>query len=232
MKNLYFVAFLFCFGSLYGQARFEAEMNPCKLQYIADPMVPDQICHNRLFNRTRKTLNILWEREDLLVPAGWETYVCDNEQCYSSFVTKCPEDNYNKLLVDSNIILDVHIADGGMQGEAHVVLWVFEKEDTTKKLKIDYLFNKTLSTKGVVSNQVIKMYPNPAYNSFTIDFNTGLSRVELYTILGKKVTSYSAQHFKSYDISFLEDGMYMVKLIGSNNQTIKTLRLQKRSLRS
>ncbi|MBK7231179.1 MAG: T9SS type A sorting domain-containing protein [Saprospiraceae bacterium] len=145
-------------------------------------------------------------------------------------MTRCPDENYNLVEPNALMNLDVHVADHEIEGSAHVEVYVFERNDTTNKLKVDYLFNKSLSTKGV-KNQIIRMYPNPTQNSFTVEYNYGVSRLEIMNIMGKKLMSLQASQGRSYDISSLTDGIYLVRLVGNNQQIIKTLKLHKRAER-
>ncbi len=227
MKYSYLIISILCVELLFAQApRYVVNPNPNSIFFTSD--ISDHFAHGRVKNNTNSQINILWTREILQLPAGWTTYVCDANNCYADFIGKCPDAYVNKVKANDSVSLDIHILDDGIEGEAHIVMWVYEKEDTSKKVKVDYLFNKVVSNNDF-RNIEIKVYPNPAYNSFSVEYNQGLSRIELYTILGKKVTSYKAQQKSSYDISPLEDGLYFVKLVGPNEQMLRTIRLQKRS---
>ncbi|HEX5624679.1 MAG TPA: T9SS type A sorting domain-containing protein [Saprospiraceae bacterium] len=208
--------------------RFTVTPNPNMISFVSD--MTDHNAHGRVKNHTGSSINMLWTREVLMLPTGWSTYICDINNCYAEHVGKCPENWPNVIRANDSSTLDVHVFDDGNAGEAHIVMWVYEKEDTTKKVKADYLFNKVLSN-NQVQNIAVKVYPNPAFNSFSVDYNTGLTRIDLYSILGKKVTSYNPVQKSSYDISMLDDGLYFVKLIGPNEQMLRTIRLQKRSYR-
>lgn len=229
MKYIYLVISVLCINSVFAQTpRFVVNPNPNSVSFTSD--LTDHLAHGRIKNNTNAQINILWTREILQLPTGWSTYVCDANNCYADFIGKCPELYINKVKANDSVNLDVHILDDGNEGEAHIVMWVYEKEDTSKKVKVDYLFNKAVSNNDF-RNIEIKVYPNPAYNSFSVEYNQGLNRIELYTILGKKVTTFKAQPKSSYDISPLEDGLYFVKLVGPNEQMLRTIRLQKRSYR-
>ncbi|MBK9270945.1 MAG: T9SS type A sorting domain-containing protein [Saprospiraceae bacterium] len=233
MKIFYCTLFCFMVSKMVSAqiTKFEALENPCKIEFITDPNVFEHVCYNKVANRHTRSIELLWERIDVSLTEGWEAYVCDNLNCYPSFVTRCPEENYNAVEPNALMNLDVHVADHEIEGSAHVEVYVFERQDTTQKLKVDYLFNKSLSTKGPARTQLIRMYPNPTQNSFTVDFNYGLSRIEIYNIMGKKLLGFNAIQGKSYDISMLTDGIYMVRLVGQNQQVVKTLKLYKRSER-
>jgi len=69
----------------------------------------------------------------------------------------------------------------------------------------------------------VKAYPNPAKNSFQIDSNKSIERVELYNITGQLLKTYSEE--AHYDISDLATGVYIANIkteLGS-----KTLRIVK-----
>ena len=207
--------------------RFTVNPNPNSIVFQTDSTT-EHIAYGKVRNHTNDPIYILWTREIIQLTQGWSTFVCDAKKCYADFVGECPLKEINIVPSKDSTNLDVHILDNGIDGEAHIVMWVYEKEDTSKKIKVDYLFNKVISN-NEVKNIEIKVYPNPAFNSFSVEYNQGLNRIDLYSILGKKVTSFKAQQRSSYDISHLDDGLYFVKLVGPNEQMLRTIRLQKRS---
>ena len=167
-----------------------------------------------------------------MVPLTWEPTVCDSVNCYATFVKECPPSNVNRISVGGFMPADVHVYDNGESGGAYIKLRVFEQDDTTSFIVIDYLFNKEFVGTTNTKNIELRMYPNPAMNSFNVDYNTGISRIELYSVLGTKVLSFKTEPSKSYDIGNLEDGLYMVKFITTDGKALRTLRLQKKSIRS
>ncbi|MBK7800066.1 MAG: T9SS type A sorting domain-containing protein [Saprospiraceae bacterium] len=229
MKYIYLIICILCLDELFAQnQRFSVKPNPNIISFIPD--MTDHKAHGVIKNMTSGTINVLWIREILELPVDWSTFVCDGNLCYSPDLGKCPEKYPNVIKTNDSTVLDVYIRDNGSEGAAHIVMWVFEKEDTSKKLKVDYLFNKIVSN-NEVKNIEIKVYPNPAYNDFFVDYNQGLTRIDLYSILGKRVISFEALQRKSYDISPLMDGLYLIKLIGPNEQLLRTIRIQKGSYR-
>ncbi len=229
MKYIYLVVCILSINELFAQnQRYIVKPNPNSISFIPD--MTDHSAHGLVRNQTNGTIKVYWTREIVELPLDWSTLVCDANYCYGPDRGQCPDNNPNVIKTNDSTILDVHVMDNGTDGQAHIVMWVFEKEDTTKKLKVDYFFNKVISNNDV-KNIEIKVFPNPAFNDFFIDFNFGLSRIDLYTILGKKVTSFKAMQGKNYDISELMEGLYFVKLIGPNEQLLRTIRLQKRSYR-
>jgi endonuclease I/chitodextrinase len=81
----------------------------------------------------------------------------------------------------------------------------------------------TSSVNGVVFNN-FKMYPNPT-NSNTLFFDTDTNaKVEIYTILGKRILSNQVSNTnKEINIASLSKGIYIVKIMVDNNFISKKL---------
>jgi hypothetical protein len=82
---------------------------------------------------------------------------------------------------------------------------------------------------------VISMYPNPAGNNLTVEYNTEFndnSTVNVYDMSGRLVLSNSFTSTKglntwSIDLSELMNGLYMVELINSNDRIINKIMVEK-----
>ncbi|WP_179351275.1 T9SS type A sorting domain-containing protein [Winogradskyella vidalii] len=69
----------------------------------------------------------------------------------------------------------------------------------------------TLSTNDFELNSAsINVYPNPVTNSFQIDSNNSIERVELYNITGQLLKTFREE--ANYDISDLATGIYIVNI--------------------
>ena len=89
----------------------------------------------------------------------------------------------------------------------------------------NFLSNNPVFGGDVVEN--LKVYPNPAKSYFSVTENEAVLTIELYNIVGRKLNSYEMKAGMKYDISDLQKGMYLVRLIDHNDKVVKTLRLQK-----
>jgi hypothetical protein len=70
----------------------------------------------------------------------------------------------------------------------------------------------------------ISLYPNPTENIVNIKTNFDLDSVTVFNLLGQSVAVFNKDSLsnKSFDISNLEDGLYMVELtIGDNRETFR-----------
>ncbi|TBN06716.1 T9SS type A sorting domain-containing protein [Hyunsoonleella flava] len=74
-------------------------------------------------------------------------------------------------------------------------------------------------------NNSVSLYPNPVSNKFTIKSSQNIERVEVYNALGRLVKTFSNTANSSYNISSLNSGLYLVKVLSGNK--IKTLKLIK-----
>ncbi|WP_121667942.1 T9SS type A sorting domain-containing protein [Mesonia aquimarina] len=81
----------------------------------------------------------------------------------------------------------------------------------------------TLSLKQAEEIEVA-LYPNPTENTFQLQTQTEVQKVELFSLQGKKIAQFSSQ--ENYDISFLETGIYFVEVSSINSS--QTLRLIKK----
>ncbi len=92
------------------------------------------------------------------------------------------------------------------------------------------LFNDTFDSSGsheslitdiLLSNSVL-LYPNPVSDILTIDSKTPISKVEIYTVLGKKVKEINSE-FKSIRINDLSNGVYIIRIYSDKDYTVKKL---------
>ena len=68
----------------------------------------------------------------------------------------------------------------------------------------------------------VRFYPNPAANYLTIDSDITLTKVEIFSILGKKIKELN-KDFKSIPIEDLSKGVYIIRLQSENGLATKKL---------
>ncbi|MGJ8744562.1 S8 family serine peptidase [Polaribacter sp.] len=92
--------------------------------------------------------------------------------------------------------------------------------------------NLYVASTGSVNDNLFKnlsVYPNPTEQFINIMFKNGSLQdftLEIYDVLGKKVLKQSNATFKTINVSFLENGIYMLKV--SKDNQYKTLKLIKK----
>jgi len=88
--------------------------------------------------------------------------------------------------------------------------WPFSDDCTTLNVDDDLL------VKG------LHLYPNPVSNVLSIDSQVPLTKVEIYSVFGQKVTEiYSG--FKTIETDNLSSGMYIFKIYSDNGTAVKKL---------
>ena len=85
----------------------------------------------------------------------------------------------------------------------------------------------TLSTKENVSNNDLKIYPNPAQDFITIENGKKLSSVKIYDVSGKLVLSTNILSNK-IDVNTLTTGNYMIEVFDESNKLIISKKLIKK----
>lgn len=71
-------------------------------------------------------------------------------------------------------------------------------------------------------SSVVRFYPNPFNNMLTVDSKSALTKVEIYSILGKKIKDIHA-NFESITTDDMSNGIYIVKAISEKGATTKVL---------
>ncbi|HFC00811.1 MAG TPA: T9SS type A sorting domain-containing protein [Phaeodactylibacter sp.] len=79
------------------------------------------------------------------------------------------------------------------------------------------------------SRQSLKIFPNPATEYFQLtDRSRSVAQINIYSIVGKKMKTFQAVDGKKYNLNNFPKGLYLVQLIGHDNKTISTQRLNVR----
>lgn len=73
----------------------------------------------------------------------------------------------------------------------------------------------------------LSVYPNPAYDFFTLNTNQEVKQISIYNIIGKEVKTYVSNPDNQYDLSELKRGIYILRIFGKDDHLIKAIRLSK-----
>ena len=85
------------------------------------------------------------------------------------------------------------------------------------------IFGNKAATLGVEDENSVsslKIYPNPANDSFSI--NTSVSQLDIYDLTGKLVKSFKGDYIEntSFDVSDLTQSIYLVKIENNEGHTL------------
>ncbi|MBF8148754.1 T9SS type A sorting domain-containing protein [Winogradskyella sp. F6397] len=134
-----------------------------------------------------------------------------NLDAYETFSNLTFSQNVMITSTPKTITLDVNILKDAAAEAKFRFYWV---RFTNEALSVDNF---------EIQETTVNVFPNPAKNSFQIDSNNSIERVELYNITGQLLKTYSEE--ANYDISDLATGIYIANIktqFGS-----KTLRIVK-----
>ncbi len=80
--------------------------------------------------------------------------------------------------------------------------------------------NLSTDDNNILENK-ISLFPNPSNNYFEIKSKETLSKVEIYSLQGQSIKSFTPQ--SQYDISDLSSGVYFVKINANNKEITKRI---------
>jgi hypothetical protein len=94
--------------------------------------------------------------------------------------------------------------------------------DTDKVIFYYSNYNNALNIVDEILSRSVKLYPNPVDDFLTINSEIPLTKVEIYSILGRKVKEFNAG-FNSMRIDNLSNGVYIVRILAEKGSTSRKL---------
>lgn len=194
----------------------------------------------RVTNVSDSTVFLKWTRLELDKPGEWDTQVCDNIDCYIPIVSSNidPElglDAPIMLEPDSSLDMILYVLPNGVFGTGRIELDLSLADQPDSILQtIVYLPDvreRTVSNVEDLLAPNLRIFPNPAADYFELTSHQGIDEIIISDMFGRQIKAYPAISGKSYDISQLPNGIYLVTLINRQYGIIRTLRLGKRSIR-
>jgi hypothetical protein len=232
----YFLTLLlstFTFLSVFAQNEVTINPNPVtKTGKKGETSSRDIAAKATLTNNTNKQRVFRWTRTEVTLPQGWRTAVCD-VVCY-------PPATSTRLITlgaGESVSFDVHAYPGGSPGSpkadtaqvgtAEVHMSVVDTSDANIKVVGIYkiTLEPTTSAGSLNTRDQVSLFPNPAVDFFSLENDSEVKLVELYSIVGRKVKTWVAAPGMRYDLSDLPRGMYLVQMISAQGRPIKTIKL-------
>lgn len=176
-------------------------------------------------NLSNEPVTVLWQRTVIELFDGWETAVCDKNLCYIPTI----EEMELELDAGEESIFNVYIYPNGISGGAAIVeLTATDISNTENRVSGVYSFNQTTTSTFSQRKPEIKIFPNPTTNYISVNDADIVESIIVYNIIGRPVKFFSANTGNQYNVTDLPTGMYLVRLVGENNTTLRTVRLSKR----
>jgi len=245
MKNLLITIFFFAAYGVSGQLSIADD-----LSITGAPDELDIILEYDVVLEGQDSAWVHWEillDED--VPKEWNTFLCDNNLCYSGFVRNTPtgSDKVNKFYADVAEKWKFHTEPLGVEGEGVITINTFFLDPTTAnhtpndfddiEYDGDTLSMTSHSFVVKVDSEVsveeidlseVSLYPNPTSDLFQVKTDEYVKAIGIYNVVGKQVQEMNHTPGQSHTVDHLKKGMYLVRLMDDNGQIIKTMKLSKR----
>ena len=174
----------------------------------------DEYQYDGNFNRTTATY-FDWNE----TPGEWDSYYKDEfifDLAYN-FSDLIVPFNYKEEIDDTSVHFSNMVI--GYRGYEYVnPLW----EDDMKMMFYYSNYINPLQVNDYVLADVIKVYPNPVIDILNVDSDIPLTKVEIYSVFGKKVMEIN-HGFEAVSLSNLSDGIYIVKIKSENNVMTKKI---------
>ncbi len=200
----------------------DIQPNPIVVEEV-DPDAFEAIGYGTVINATSEAINYTWTRTVVEMTEGWESAVCDKNQCYLPSVSSMDF----ILLPEEDTLLDVHVYPNNIEGQAIIEVTVTDQDDPANTVTARYYFNSEPTNTLEVQRDRFRVYPNPNSGLFSITGADNVASVQVYNLAGKLVSNFDTTLDNQYDIRKLPRGSYLVQLIGDNNGIVATKLIQK-----
>ncbi len=227
MKQLLLILALANIAILRGGAQTNLTLTPAIVSSSVNPDSFEVRGKSVLRNTSNQTKRFVWQRNILNMTNGWQSLICDVNQCWTSFVSVSPDTIV--LAPNGTSNLDVYIRPNGISGAATIEVKVTEVGNTSNTITGRYLFSPTTSLRDYSKGSTgIRVFPNPTVDYFMLsDNNDVIEKIVVYNIIGRQVKTYRALDNFKYTVNDLPEGIYIVRLLNKGGNTVKTIRLNK-----
>ena len=232
MKHLLLILVIANIFILRGQSQATLTITPGIVNSTVHPDSFEIRGKATLKNTSSQIKRVVWQRNIVSMTNGWQSLVCDINQCWTSGVSASPDTIV--LAANGTSNLDAYIRPNQISGSATIELKATEVGNSTNSVTGRYLFTTTTNTREVSkSSNSFKIYPNPTTDYFMLnDDGDVVSRVVIYNIIGRQVRSYNVVDNYKYSVNDLPEGIYIVRLLNNSGNTVKTIRLNKSKIKA
>lgn len=221
MKNLLVLLLMVC-ATLTLSAQVSVSPSPVIVEGIT-AQDADVAAYSTMTNDATETRTYRWVRTNLTISDGWESAVCDKNLCWFSSV----DTKEVTFEAGEENTMDVHVYPNGVEGSAIVQIVITDVADTTINVTNLYYFNATPSSTNEVQVEKISMFPNPTDDAFSISAGNAVKKIVIYNLAGRAVREFKTAGNRTFDVSDLPRGNYLVRMLGQDGNSIVTRLLQK-----
>ncbi len=165
-----------------------------------------------------------WTRNVINITSGWQSAVCDKNQCFLPNVSTMTFD----MAGGEEGTMDVHVYPSGTDGSAFIEVLVEDAGNNSNNVTGFYNFDSNLTNNQNVIQSTFKVYPNPSNGLFTIEGDQTIQEVVIYNTSGRLIKRFQYNNTAEwFDINELPKGTYMLHLIGEDNVSLSSKLISK-----
>ncbi|MBT8189245.1 MAG: T9SS type A sorting domain-containing protein [Saprospiraceae bacterium] len=224
----YILLFLFTLTTIITNGQISVLDQSVSVEILPD--VEENKTNVRIQNTTSETIEFYWDIQRDDAPAEWEFKLCDINLCYVWGVEACPCSQTNYFAPGDTATIQLYINPNGVIGTADVTVRILEscgRDSIYASFPVSYNVSNSVSTEFEEIEDNTILYPNPSSNSFRLKNDSNVSNIIVYNIIGKRMYSEAHRPGMSHEISQLNRGIYLVRILDRSNNIIKVLRLNK-----
>ncbi len=217
--------FLFVFSFLTLTAQMDVVPEMVEVSGVASETIETSFD----INNEGQGLTALWRMVRNEIPDEWQFSLCDLNTCYDYGQEECPSDNPNEFASGQKATFDLKCKPNGVTGSGELIIEFFNPASPETVLNsFTVVFTATSTSVSDFDIELMSIFPNPTSEKFSITADDRVKQVSLFNIIGKEIATYSHKKGNSYDISSIQNGMYIVRLFDAGGNNIKVIRLSKR----
>jgi Secretion system C-terminal sorting domain len=179
-------------------------------------------------NTTTAPIDVTWVRENITMPTGWKTSICDLNLCWSSST------NTQSFLIDPTPLhaagesMHVQFKPFNVAGDGHIDVALYRTGTTTLLARTTYYCSARIVGTARIEQTAATIAPNPATHYINISNNDNIASATISNTLGGVVRTFAVVGATAQlDISDLSTGVYFLQLKNKDNNLLQTIKVLK-----
>jgi hypothetical protein len=247
MKQILLLTFFLLTNLGLVKAQYEITPNNITLDTLVDlsDAFTSGKMHSNINNDTNAETELRWEIVSIDAPSEWQPQLCVNNEsggCFSWDVlsnTAAVLPNPIPLTIAANTasIFDIGVRPKGIAGCGTYEIRVSLFDDQTNivvvgtytfKYNVDENCEVLVTSPDNFDKSLVKLFPNPTADYFTITENSYVESIQIFNIVGKRMAVANFQNGDAINIASFPNGLYLVRMLDDDGVVLTTTRLTKR----
>jgi len=224
-KNILTSLFILIGFTMFGQLSY----SPDPLEFTSDIDVTRAEYKFTITNTGSEMEQFWWSVDRGNSIDDWTYAICDINQCYIDGLESCPCSIPNELAAGASFEFKIYLIANENVSSADIKFNVTGDCDGNV---IDLEIPMNISATGSTSSEDLendasglRVYPNPSTDYFQITNDTDVSEIVVSNIIGKKVIETSHYKGESHNVSYLDKGIYLVRMVDENSNILDVKRI-------